>query len=90
MRSDNRLPMTKRAAGSSRDDCWFGSTSEGVSWNVSTPKADSTTRPTSEDMAPVNARVARSRNSCCWGVMLVLVLPELDVGPWSRIAEQER
>jgi hypothetical protein len=72
MRSDRRLPIVSRAAGSSRDDWALGSTSDGVSWKVSTPNVCSTTRPTSDDSDPVMARVARSRRSCCCGVMLVL------------------
>ena len=49
----------------SRADCWYGSDSRGVIWNVSTPKVCSTTRPTSADSAPVSARVALASTSRC-------------------------
>ena len=67
MRFEMRLPMVTRAVGLrlTRADCWYGSFSSGVIWNVSTPKVCSTTRPTSAERAPVSARVARASTSRC-------------------------
>ena len=53
--------------GFSRDVCWlYGSMSDGVSWKVSTPNVCSTTLPTSLEIGPASARVARAfRMSVC-------------------------
>ena len=67
-RSEMRLPIVRRAAGSSRDEFVFGVTNDGVSWKVSTPNVCSATRPISVVSAPVNARAARSRSNCYCGV----------------------
>ena len=51
-RSEMRLPIVTRADGFTRlvVDWLYGSMSDGVSWNVSTPKVCSTTRPTSDEI----------------------------------------
>ena len=73
MRSDSRLPIVTRAAGSSRDDCALGSIERRASAGrcrrrrSARPRGRLRTR-----AAPVSARVARSRSSCCCGVMFVL------------------
>ena len=89
MRSESRLPIVRRAAGSSRDDCALGSTSDGVSWNVSTPKVCSTTRPTSDESDAGD----RARRTLAQELLLRrdvgVVLHELDVLAGRDVAEQQ-
>jgi hypothetical protein len=66
-----------------------GSTSDGVSWNVSTPKVCSTTRPTSDE----SGAGQRARRALAQELLLRrdvgAVLPELDVAAGRQIAEEE-